>query len=223
MQVQFVKKSSNSKTGPIPVTTTERSSCPPSCPLAGDGGCYAEAGYYTRLNWDKVSNGERGMAWSDFIDTIDSLPDGTLFRHNVAGDLPGKNDCLDHDKVKELAHAASHARGFTYTHYPLSRANLQTIDYCNRVGFTVNLSANNVRQAIDYVKTGQPVVTVAPSDHGNNTRTIDGVKFITCPATYKDNVSCATCQLCSVKDRDFVVAFPVHGTRANSADIIARG
>ncbi len=94
MQVQFVRKSSNSKTGPIPVTTTERSSCPPSCPLAGDGGCYAEAGYYTRLNWTAVSEKRRGMDWVDFVDTIDSLPKHTLWRHNVAGDLPAKIDCL---------------------------------------------------------------------------------------------------------------------------------
>lgn len=221
MRVQFVKKSSNSKTGPIPVTTTERASCPDSCPLAGDGGCYAESGYYTRLNWDAVSSGKRGMDWPDFIDTIDSLPDGTLWRHNISGDLPGANDLLDNEKVMELAMAASHTNGFTYSHYPLNRHNLQLFKKINALGFTVNLSANNLAQAVEYSKSGLPVVTVAPIDHGPKTRTIEGVKVVTCPATYRDNVSCATCKLCSIRDRGFVIAFPAHGSRAKSADIIA--
>ena len=221
MFVQFVKKSSNSKTGPIPVTTSSRETCPDSCTLAGNNGCYAQAGYYTRLNWNKVTNGERGTDWPAFIDTIDALPDGQIWRHNVAGDLPGKSDMLDSEKVEELGMAASHTRGFTYTHYPINSHNLGIIEKVNKLGFTVNLSANNLLQAAEYVKTGLPVVTIAPSDHGPKTRDIHGVKIVTCPATYRDNVSCATCKLCSIRDRGFVIAFPAHGSQAKKVDLIA--
>jgi len=66
MNIQLVRKSSNAKTGPIPTTTSPRSTCPTECPLSGKGGCYAEAGYYTRMNWDKVDSGERGVEWETF-------------------------------------------------------------------------------------------------------------------------------------------------------------
>jgi hypothetical protein len=87
MKFQFIKKSSNSKVGAIPVTNSPRATCPSNCPLSGDGGCYAE-GFHTRLNWDKLDRGERGLEWSDFIDKIKALPKGQLWRHNVSGDLP---------------------------------------------------------------------------------------------------------------------------------------
>jgi hypothetical protein len=60
MKFQFIKKSSNSKVGAIPVTNSPRATCPSNCPLSGNGGCYAEAGFHTRLNWDKLDRGERG-------------------------------------------------------------------------------------------------------------------------------------------------------------------
>ena len=47
--------SDNGKTGPIAVSSTSRHTCPSSCPLAGDQGCYAETGFHTRLHWDRLS------------------------------------------------------------------------------------------------------------------------------------------------------------------------
>jgi len=83
--VQFVRKSSNAKVGKIPTTTTDRTSCPDSCPLKDKGGCYAEAGYYTRINWDKVDSGERGASWDDLCESVSKLPEGQLWRHNYVG------------------------------------------------------------------------------------------------------------------------------------------
>jgi hypothetical protein len=88
MNFQFIAESGNVKVGKIPVTNSPRATCPPNCPLSGEDGCYAEAGFYTRLNWDKLDRGERGLQWSDFIDKIKALPKGQLWRHNVSGDLP---------------------------------------------------------------------------------------------------------------------------------------
>lgn len=223
MRVQFIQKSSNAKIGAIPCSVTERASCPPACPLIGEGGCYADAGFHTRLNWDKVSNGERGIDWKDFLQKVESMPDGTLWRHNVAGDLPGENNQLDALKLRQLAMVNAGKRGFTYTHYPDTEENLQAISAANDAGLTVNLSANSVGHAIELARHGLPVAAMVPIDHGNETRTIDGVKFITCPATYREGITCATCKLCSIQNRDAVIAFPAHGSRKNSANIIARG
>ena len=54
--------SRNAKTGPIAVSSTSRRTCPSSCPLAGDQGCYAEAGFHTRLHWDRLSPGATGFS-----------------------------------------------------------------------------------------------------------------------------------------------------------------
>jgi hypothetical protein len=59
--------SDNGKTGPIAVSSTSRHTCPSSCPLAGDQGCYAEAGFHTRLHWDRLSRGESGFLAAAFI------------------------------------------------------------------------------------------------------------------------------------------------------------
>lgn len=226
MNIQFVKKSSNSKTGAIPTTTSDRKTCPSSCPFIGANGCYAEAGYYTRMNWDKVSNGERGDLFPTFISNIKKIKAGQLWRHNVSGDLvpdPKDDTKIDSDKLRQLTQANKGKRGFTYTHYSDSKHNIKAIKQANDDGFTVNLSANNIRHAVELSKYKLPVASVVPMDHGNETRVIDGKKFVTCPATYRDNITCETCKLCSVSDRDYIIAFPVHGTRSKNADIIARG
>ena len=46
----------NAKTGPIPVTTSSKNTCPDSCQLKGNG-CYAEVGR-VNIHWQKVSNGK---------------------------------------------------------------------------------------------------------------------------------------------------------------------
>jgi hypothetical protein len=227
MLTQLVKISSNAKIGKIPATNSSRLTCPDSCPFKLNG-CYADAGFHTRLNWDKVTSGARGLEWSDFLASIKAIKPATLWRHNVSGDLRPtayNSELIDSNALTELATANSDSRGFTYTHYKPSKHNIAAIRKANKLGFTVNLSANSVSQSIEYKKAfpDLPVVTVAPSDIDIETRTIDGVKVIICPATYKDNVTCKTCKLCSIANRDSVVAFPAHGTQTKKADIIARG
>jgi hypothetical protein len=53
-----------------------------------------------------------------------------------------------------------------------------------------------------------------------NVRTDAGRKVTVCPATYMDDVSCATCQLCQ-RQRDFIIGFPAHGTSKKKASAIA--
>ena len=58
-----------------------------------------------------------------------------------------------------------------------------------------------------------PVVVTIPEGLPKTFKTAKGNKVVTCPATYHDDVSCATCKLCAVATRTSVVAFPFHGTK----------
>lgn len=227
MNYQLVKKSANSKVGPIPVSNSHRMTCPPSCPLQGEGGCYAEAGYYTRLNWDKLDIGERGTDWATFLDQVSGIQNGQLWRHNVSGDLPASGpDKLDVSKLADLVTANVGKRGFTYTHYPIKGTNEHAIRMANLNGFTINASANTETQALEYRAKDLPTVcTISRERHGDQWVSFKrgGSRFVQCPAEYREEVSCATCKLCSVATRDVVVGFTVHGTRSANADVIARG
>ena len=215
-------KSKNGKVGPIPVTTSTATTCPASCPLA-DNGCYAESGPL-KFHWLKVTRGERGDDWSTFIGKIKDLPPLQKWRHNQAGDLPGDTINLDNDKCIELARANEGKRGFTYTHYDVLNNwdNRVTVNMMNNLGFTVNLSANNLDHADElYDLDIGPVATVLPIDQTTNTWTAKGIKVVICPATYKDDVSCDDCMLCEKRNRKVIVGFPTHGTAKKKASRVA--
>lgn len=215
----LTKVSKNSKTGPIPVTVSNRKTCPPSCPLLKEG-CYAE-GYYTQYHWDKVTNGERGTNWDDFINCIKSLPKRVLWRHNISGDLVGSNDVIDAPALAQLVQVNKNKSGFTYTHYPMTNNNnIQAVKMANDGGFTVNLSANNIEQA-DYYKTLNvaPVVVVVSENCDKVTFTPNNNKIVICPAQTSDKVTCATCGLCQKKNRDYIIGFRVHGTYTKKAKL----
>ena len=97
MHTHLTKKSSNVKTGPIPVSTTEDKSCPPSCPL-NDGTCYAKHGHLA-MHWRKVSEKLRGESFKQFIQEVEAMAAGTFWRHNQAGDLAGSGDWIDGRKL----------------------------------------------------------------------------------------------------------------------------
>jgi len=208
-------KSANAKTGPIPVSTTDKKTCPTDCAMRS--ACYASAGPLA-LHWSAVSNGTRGTNWKTFIDSISGLPEGQLWRHNQAGDLPGDGLTVDPIALGELVRANTGKRGFTYTHYRDSES-IKWIRHANKWGFTVNLSANDLVDADTLADTqAGPVAVVLSSDTTENTRTPAGRKVVICPATQRENVNCATCQLCA-RQRDVIVGFPAHGSRKKFIDI----
>ena len=215
-------KSKNVKVGKMAVTTSTATTCPTSCPFKSNG-CYADSGPL-KLHWDKVTREERGDDWSTFIDKIKDLPTGSKWRHNQAGDLPGDMEKLDNEKCIELAKANEGKRGFTYTHYDVldNFQNAITVNIMNHLGFTVNVSANNLEHADKLCDLDiAPVATVLPIEQTTNTVTPKGRKVVVCPATYKDDVSCASCMLCEKWDRNVVVGFPAHGTSKKKASAIA--
>ena len=211
----FTPKSSNAKTGPIPVTTTSRNSCPDTCAFKNNG-CYAESGPL-RIHWNKVSDGSRSITLEQLLGHIQSLPTGALWRHNQAGDVSEQD-------VINIAIANVGRKGFTYTHNH-SLLMGRKIKECNAYGFTVNLSANNLEHADKLLDLNiGPVCSVVPSDyHVHGGMTPKGRRVKVCPATQLDHVNCANCGLCQIANRDYVIAFPAHGTGKRKANGVANG
>lgn len=225
LTVNLTRKSRNVKTGDIPVSTTSSVTCPDACPFKrgpdGMNGCYADGGPLAIL-WRKVSDGY-GLSWDEFCKQIEALPEGQLWRHNQAGDLPGENNRIDPQATVMLVNANKGKRGFTYTHKPMDNSNNRdAVSYANAQGFTVNLSANNPSHADTLADLGiAPVVTVLPSDQTENTVTPKGRKITVCPATVRDDVSCKTCGLCAIANRATIIGFPAHGMAKKKASTIA--
>lgn len=214
----FVPKTANAKTGPIPVTYSDRSTCPPSCPHYRTD-CYAETGP-TRWAWGKVDKIGGGL--SDLCANVAALPPGTFWRHNVAGDLPGAGETVDPVQLGEIVRANMGKRGFTFTH-KTAPENLQWIKHANDWGFTVNLSADDAGDADTLADTGAgPVACIVPMDTPEKSQTPAGRSIVVCPAQTRENVSCADCQLCQRVNRAVIVGFRAHGTRARLADQTAR-
>ena len=220
--IHLTLKSANTKTGPIPVSTSSRETCG-ACPYKRNG-CYADSGPLA-LHWDAVTRGDRGTDWRTFCDAIASLPDGQIWRHNQAGDLPMLEDgaTIDAGAIADLVDANHGKRGFTYTHHALTSVNLDTLALANIGGFTVNLSANDLAHADVLIDTGLPIVVVLPAEQTTNTVTPRGRKVIVCPATYRENVTCASCGMCAIADRgDTCIGFPAHGSGHAKASEVAR-
>lgn len=216
--------SGNSKTGPIPVSITSGDTCPDACPLRG-AGCYAEGGRLG-MAWRRVERGEgRAAGLGAFLAAVRALPDGQLWRHNQAGDLPGAGDSIDNWALRKLTEANNGKRGFTYTHKPvgpysaLEISNALAVERANRSGFTVNLSADSLREADELAALGiGPVVVTLPADAPDApSLTPAGRTVVVCPAqTAKGEargVTCESCGLCAVAARRSVVGFKAHGFR----------
>lgn len=229
MNYYITLASKNSKVGQLPVATIGRETCPTSCPLRNNG-CYADGGPL-RLHWDKVTKGERGGSFNEFIEQIKVLPEGQVWRYGQAGDLPGKGDLIDREQLKELVEANNNRPVIAYTHKPPVGNNLRALKHAVANGFSVNLSADSFDEADTLAATGLPVVVVLPSEYGRgkgedlasyNVRVKDlpqhtpgGLKIAVCPATYTDT-TCGQCLACAKSDRnDVVIGFPAHGNKKN--------
>lgn len=179
------------------------------------------------IHWRKVTEGRSGDNWATFTAQIAALPMGQAWRHNQAGDLPGVNDSIDTAKLSALVDANVGKMGWTYTHKPMSdSANRAAVADANERGFTVNLSADTLAEADELANLNVgPVVVIQDTVDGERADTVtpEGRKVATCPATYRDDVTCASCLLCARTNRKVIVGFPAHGTFKKSAAAIARG
>lgn len=220
-KVGFVAVSGNRKTGGIPVSTTSASTCPDSCPLKNKG-CYAQLRPLS-LHWRNVTEGRWGLEFGEFLRKIEELPEGTLWRHAQAGDLPGKGDRLDVMKLRRLSQANIGKKGYTYTHKPLRREiERKAVKEACEQGFTINLSADTLKEADELLALGiAPVVSLVPLGSKSVLRTPGGALVKLCRHQIS-GIRCSDCRACA-KPRKWIVGFLPHGGRKAKADLVARG
>ena len=123
-----------------------------------------------RFYWQNLTG-----TWDKFIEDVKSIPNGRLWRHNQAGDLPHDNGVIDRAALDHLVAANRGKRGFTFTHHDMSiPENREAVKEANAKGFTINLSANGIGEIDSLVALGiGPIATVLPMDApeaGNGSR-----------------------------------------------------
>lgn len=219
LRFHLTARSRNSKTGPIPVSTSPADLCPSSCPFRDGGGCYASTAPLS-LHWQAVTAGRRGAPWPDFLAQIAALPTGTIWRHNQAGDIQDPNTVSGRTMLRNLVTANRGKEGFTFTHHrPRTAAAIQALKGATADGFTVNVSTESVADADRMVSHGLRAVTVVPStDDRRVWRSPDGHPVVTCPAQVRDGITCDRCRLCQCRPQDVIIAFRAHGTGARRVD-----
>ncbi len=197
------------KLGGIPASWSERGTCPPSCGLY-NAGCYSGYGKLG-AHWRAVGP-DRGLPWGQFLDRVGALRSGQLWRHNVAGDLPGAGEDLDAAMLRDLVAANAGACGFSFTHKHRREADRAEIARATFSGFTVNLSADTLSDADRLADYGVgPVVVVLPHDAPPKLRTPAGRHVVMCPAQVDHAMTCARCRLCARPARAAIIGFRAHG------------
>ena len=207
--VSFVLKSTNAKTGPMPVSMTDAASCPEACTFK-NAGCYAERLPWLRHHWSRVP--DRGLSWRQFCAHVIVLPHGQVWRYGEAGDLPGRGDALDVPALEMLVRANKGKRGHTFTHKPLrTLAERDAVHAANARGFTINLSADSLTSADELAELNvAPVAVVLPEDAPRGLTTPAGRKVVLCP--YDTHLlPCSDCQLCTHPARKAIIGFRAHG------------
>lgn len=226
MKFKFTAKSSNTKTGPIPVTMTERASCPDTCTLKKNG-CYAD-NFPLSLHWDRVES--TGIEESKLLDKISALPNGQLWRHNVAGDLPSLAGLVDSNAFIRLIEAAKHTKPIIYTHHKLYPHNQKLFANARAQGVVINASCEDIGTAYSAIKAGINAVCIMPIDAKPVTKLVNPdnhdelVRVVICPAQQKDSVTCASCGLCA-RDRvnaGVIVGFIPHGAKAKTVNKLVK-
>ena len=234
MLFYFTRISSNRKTGPMPVVTASKNTCPTSCPLQ-DNGCYADAGPLAIL-WREVTGGTRGITFSELCRKIRRLPRGQIWRYGQAGDLPGEGDGIDGEQLGQLAAANARRPAIVFTHKPPTAGNLKHLQAAADRGLHINLSADGLAEADELASTGFSVVTILSSEYGRRdgeglsayrarrrglpSYTPGGLRIAICPATYLD-VTCVECQVCSrPRVNGTIMGFPAHASGASRVDAV---
>ena len=232
MRFLFTPRSRNAKTGPIPVSTASRDTCPRPCPLREEG-CYALHGPLSWL-WAALDEGRTGHDLQTLLRRLRRLPPDALWRYGQAGDLPGDGRRIDVEALDAIVRAQRGRRGFAYTHYltpprgwslerwlptRIARYNADAIAKANAAGFAVNLSAEGLRHA-DALAALEiaPVVVVVPELPDQLFTTPEGRAVVPCPH-YERGATCRECTLCAADRGGAIVALPAHGAKA---EVVAR-
>ncbi len=215
--IKYSLSAGNSKTGAMLLVRSPRSTCPDSCGLKGNG-CYAE-NFPLVLHWMKQET--TGIDFSSVLYAIRTLPKDSIWRLFEAGDFepsPENPELIAASQVLSLLSANNGKRGFGYTHYPVL-PNLEPLQLMNSSGLTINASADTFEQAVTYFSLGLPT-TLLVSENFPKDKTVDGVRIVVCPnQSLKSKPTCLQCQMCAKPNRDYVIGFRAHGTKARKIQV----
>lgn len=230
MNYHFSRITENTKLGFMATSMASAATCPPGCALRD--GCYAKSGPICH-HWGRVTRGQAGQPWPEFLHRLEELPDAFPFRYGQAGDLPGVGDAIDGVLLRQLAGACQRLKSFAYTHKPVrgpslvARQNRRLIASVQSQ-ITLNLSCDNLSQVDETVALGiGPVVTVLPLGAPARQRTPAGHPVLVCPQQTQpatattSRLTCAACMLCQQRDRRLVVGFLAHGCHKKKVSAIA--
>jgi len=187
--------------------------------------------------WGKVDRGEVGGDFEVFVKEVEQLPKRQMWRYGQAGDLPGQGDQIDREQMLRLAKANRGRPVIAFTHKPPTEDNLDVLRVARDLGFSVNLSANNVTHADELMELGLNVVVVLPEEYARQKdetktdyrsrlnqlpkHTPGGNRIAVCPATFTDT-SCLQCGACAKPgERGAVIGFPAHGTKKKQVSQMA--
>lgn len=131
-------------------------------------------------------------------------------------------ELIDADLLHQLAVANKGRRGYLYTHYdPFVPHNREAIKEANRLGLTVNLSADSLEEADQFVALQcGPVVVTVPADWPKVSWTPEGNKVVICPEQTA-GIRCVDCahKMCANPSRTIIVGFRAHGVKAKALSI----
>lgn len=227
-----VARRANKKLGYVYTTTVARQSCPESCPLRLDGGCYAE-GNAARRHWDHLTDAAEGVSALELarreaaaIDRAGVNPD-PKGRASPAGPLPMRlhlaGDCPSAAAAELVAGAAMRYTArtggpvWTYTHawrvVPRSAwGTVAVLASCERPGELAEARERGYAAAL--------VVEGFGGSAAARPVGATGFKMLPCPAMTKDRVTCASCRLCfndaRLRAAGLVIGFAVHGPRGTA-------
>jgi len=221
--------SHNKKLGPISVTRSQTTkTCPKSCPLLDGGGCYDQSGNGAIHRRRVDSNEYATLSFPAFLGVIKDKV-SRIYRHNEGGDLWSKGnntETICQVRLQQFVDANVSARKtpIIYTHKSvvsdtratkkIRQANGEVLKACG-APFALNVSVETPRDVDALLGNGHDAVTIIPHDEKRRvTRTPEGNRVVTCPATYS-KVQCANCgsgsPLCTRKNRGYAIGFPAHG------------
>jgi len=210
--VHIVAQSSNSKTGPIPVTYRGKDTCPTSCPFL-DNGCYGDGRIFALAHKFRQS-----ITLDRARQILDKRKESARYlRDRVVGDIltpAGKVDWQYLTAISLLGRQAG-LTVFGYTHaWKLLRK--RDVSRLAKLGYVMNASCETEREVSRAVALGMPtVITNGEIPEGE---IIAGKRMITCPAQVRDGITCATCGLCAKNDRTVVIRFIPHGPSRKRAE-----
>jgi len=218
LRFHLTLRSSNVKTGPIPVSSSPRQTCAPSCPFLNNG-CYGE-NHGLNFHWNAVSDGSRGVSAPEFFRLIAALLPGQFWRHDQVGDFPHTLGRISRRFIKGLIAANKGKKGYTFSHHDLKLGeNLSLLKSANRQGLTVNISTETEAAADSAIAAGLPaVLTVSSTEKRITWQTAAGNRVVTCPSQRVEDLTCMVCELCHKRPSKLIIAFVAHGSGKNKVN-----